>query len=316
VSFWSGASVLVTGASGFTGSHLCRELLKEGAAVKALMKPDSKTGNLADILQDVEVAVGSVTDLDFLLRVSRGVEYVFNPASVVALVEAWESPGRTFEVNSMGAYNVAAAAMRCGAKKLLSISTCHVYGNQPASAFPIAETAQPTPAEVYAASKYAGEALVRSVAAQGFPVVIARAFAKFGPGQGTRFLIPSMISQAIRGAEIRLGSPKPTRDYTYITDIARGYMKMMEKGRSGEVYHLSSQEERSVGEICETVRRISGGGEVIWNDTIRPNDTLRQVGNSEKARRELGWAPSVGFEEGLRLTVQWWKERLMAGTVA
>lgn len=314
MSFWLGARVLVTGANGFTGSHLCRELLKQGASVKGLVKPEARLDNLLDIRHEMERVEGSVTDLDFLLSVFRGVDYVFNPASVVALLEAWESPNRAIEVNSVGAYNVAYAAMRSGAKKLLSISTCHVYGNQPASQLPLRETAEPAPAEIYASSKYAGEILVRAVVAQGFPVVFARAFAKYGPGQTTRFLIPNIISQVVRGGEVRLGSPKPTRDYTYIVDIVQGYMRMIEQGRSGEIYHLSSQVERSVGQIYEEIARQCGGnGRVLWDNTTRPNDTLRQVGDSSKSRRELGWEPNVGWEEGLKLTIEWWRERVMMG---
>lgn len=313
MSFWSGRRVLVTGANGFTGSHLCRHLLRSGAAVKGLVKPEGNLENLRDLQGEVEISHASITDFEALLKIFRGVDYSFHPAAVVPLVDAWASPVEAVQVNSTGAYLVASACMKAGVKKLVHVSTCHIYGNQPVSQMPIRETHPAHPMEVYAASKYAGEILVQSIGAQGFPVVISRAFAKFGPAQTPQFLIPRIISQMIHGGEVKLGDPRPTRDYSYIDDMVSGYMLMMEKGKAGEIYHLSSEKECSVEEVYERIARICGGnGRVIWNQVHRGYDTFRQVGDSSKARKELGWGPKVSFEEGLRLTVEWWRERITA----
>jgi len=309
--FWSGSTVVVTGAHGFTGSHLCRELLKAGAAVRALVKPVANLENLADICDDVELVHGDITDPSGLLSAFRGGDYLFSPAAIVPVGEAGASPDQAVRVNTFGAYYVAFGAMRSGIKKMLHISTCHVYGNQPDREFPISETAVPRPTEVYAMSKHAGEVLVNAVAAQGLPVVTSRAFAKYGQGQTTRFLIPNVIVQLLRGEEVRLGDPRPTRDYSYIVDIVRGYMLILEKGVPGEIYHLSSGVERSAGEIYEFLVRMCGAnGRVVWNNTVREHDIMRQVGDSSKARKELGWEPQVEFEDGIRMTVEWWRERL------
>jgi nucleoside-diphosphate-sugar epimerase len=252
---------------------------------------------------------GDITDPSSLERPMKGIDYVFHPAAMVSLSEAMARPEKAIEVNTLGAYHVACAAKSAGVKRFLYVGTCHVYGDQPE--YPIRETAIPRPVGIYSAAKLSGEVLVRSLISRDFPVVFSRAFAKFGPGQSTQFLIPNIISQLLQSGEARLGDPRPTRDYTYIADLVRGYLRILEKGRPGELYHLSSGVERSVSEICETIHRICGARvPPVWNSDSRAIDIVRQVGDSAKVRAELGWRPGVDFEEGLRLTVEWWRERL------
>lgn len=313
MSFWDGARVLVTGASGFTGSHLCRELVKEGARVTGLIRPASSVDPLRDLQQQVEWVRGDITEPSSLEGALKGVEYVFHPAAVVSLSEAMTWPEKAIQVNSVGAYHVARSAKSAGVKKLLYVSTCHVYGDQPE--YPIREAALPRPAGIYSAAKSCGEILVRSQISRDFPIVFSRAFAKFGPGQSTQFLIPNIISQLLRGGTVQLGDPRPTRDYTYVVDIVRGYLRILERGRSGEIYHLSSGVERSVSEIYETIAQLCEVSlRPVWNTAPRTIDILRQVGDSTKARTELGWQPQVGFEEGLQWTIAWWRERLYQGS--
>ncbi len=314
MSFWNGARVLVTGASGFTGSHLCRELVKEGARVRGLVRPVSPLDRLRDLTEWVELMQGDITDPSSLERPTEGIDYVFHPAAVVSLSEAMARPEKAIEVNTLGAYQVARAAKSAGVKKFLYVGTCHVYGDQPE--YPIRETAIPRPVGIYSAAKLSGEVLVRSLTSPDFPILFSRAFAKFGPVQSTQFLIPNIVSQMLQDREVRLGDPRPTRDYTYIVDIVRGYMRILEKGRPGEIYHLSSGVERSVSEIYETIGRICGVRvPPVWNSASRAIDIVRQVGDSTKVRAELGWQPGVDFEEGLQLTVEWWRQRLRRGSL-
>jgi nucleoside-diphosphate-sugar epimerase len=314
VSFWNGARVLVTGASGFTGSHLCRELVKEGARVRGLVRPVSPLDRLRDLKEWVELMQGDITDPSSLERPLKGIDYVFHPAAVVLLSEAVARPEKAIEVNTLGAYHVACAAKSAGVKKFLYVGTCHVYGDQPE--YPIRETAIPRPVGIYSAAKLSGEVLVRSLISPDFPIVFSRAFAKFGPGQSTQFLISNILSQMLQDKAVQLGDPRPTRDYTYIADIVRGYLRILEKGRPGEIYHLSSGVERSVSEIYETLHRICGARvPPAWSLASRAIDIVRQVGDSTKVRAELGWQPGVDFEEGLRLTVEWWSQRLHHGSL-
>ena len=308
MSFWKDSTVLVTGAHGFTGSHLCRELLKKGARIKAFVKENSALTNLEDITDKIQINYGDITDMYSLERTMDGVDYVFNPAAVVPVMEARKSPQSTIYVNTVGSFNVAYIAMNSKVKKMLQISTCHVYGNQPESELPIKETTIPKPGDIYAASKYAAEIYLKSLVEQGFPIVFSRAFAKYGPCQGTKFLIPRIIVQLLKGEIPKLGSPNPTRDYSCIIDIVKGYMLVLEKGTPGEIYHLSSEKEISVAEIYHMISKLLNvNSKPVWNLDYRAHDIMRLYGDSSKAKRELGWQPQLTLEEGIKITIAWWK---------
>ncbi len=308
--FWKDASVLVTGAHGFTGSHLCRELVNAGARVKAFVKPDSQLSSLDDILDRITVCRGDVTDFDSLLLHLKGVKYVFNPAAIVPVMDSRKNPQRSFSVNSIGSFNVAYASVQCGVKKMLHVSTCHVYGNQPDSEIPIRETTLPLPGDLYAASKMAAEISIRPLINEGAPIVISRGFAKYGPGQSPQYFIPRVITQLILGETPQLGNLTPTRDYTYIKDMALGYMTLLEKGLPGQIYHLSSERETSMAEVYDIICRIIGvTAKAVTHADSRPQDIMRLWGLSTRARNEFGWKPEISLEDGLARTVEWWKSQ-------
>jgi dTDP-glucose 4,6-dehydratase len=308
MSFWKNKRVLVTGAHGFTGSHLCRELVREGADVRAFVKNGGVLGNLRDLKSKISLYSGDITDITSLFAAVDGVDYVFNPAAIVPVVEARQSPQSCYQVNIMGAFNVAYAAMKSGVKRMLHVSTCHVYGNQLQREIPIKETSAVVPVDVYAASKYAAEVCLVPLVDQGFPIVFTRAFAMYGPGQREQYFIPRVISQLLRNQTPKLGNSHPTRDYCYIEDIVKGYLMALEKGKPGEVYHLSSQQEVVIGDLYHTIARLMGKNiEAEWNISGRTQEIDRLAGDSTKARREFGWKPTVSLEDGLKQTIQWWE---------
>jgi len=310
ISFWNNVEVLVTGGHGFTGAHLCRELVGDGAKVRAFVKNGASLKNLSDIQDKIRICYGDVTDLESLLKCLEGVQYVFNPAAIVPVIEARKYPQKTLLVNGIGSFNVGAASVKSGVKKMLHISTCHIYGNQPEADLPMKESSTPLPQELYAASKYAAEIFLRPLIEDGFPIVISRAFGKYGPGQGPLYLVPRIINQLLDGKLPMLGNPKPTRDFSYIVDIVRGYMLMLEKGKSGEVYHLSSEKETSIGDMYQLIAKsMKSDLKPTWNNENRPNDIMRQIGTSQKARKELGWKPKISLEEGISKTIAWWKKQ-------
>lgn len=311
MSFWNGGKVLVTGAHGFTGSHLTRELVRSGAKVRALVKKSADLSNLDDIKEKIEIFTGDVADSEGMVKACGGMDYVFHPAAIVPVMDARNNPQRAFQVNSIGAFNVAWAAVKAGVKKMLHVSTCHVYGN--VKEIPIRETTRPEPGDLYAASKYAAEIYLRPLIEEGAPVVISRAFAKYGPGQGEQYLIPRIITQLLKGERPKLGSPRPSRDYSHIKDIVKGYMVLAEKGKSGEIYHLSSEKETTVETVYKTIAKVIGKENVepLWNDAMRPQDILRLYGLSTRARQEFGWNPEINFQDGIRETVEWWRKKLV-----
>jgi nucleoside-diphosphate-sugar epimerase len=139
-------------------------------------------------------------------------------------------------------------------------------------------------------------------------ISISRAFNHYGPRQRPEFLIPSIMLRLLRSQTLEMGNPNPTRDFTYVTDIINGYVLLGERGKSSEIYHFSSGEERSVREIVETIVNISSTNPTIhWNPDARRVDIARSLGDSSKARKALGWNPTVSFEEGIKTTLDWYR---------
>jgi len=297
--FYNGKRVLVTGAHGFTGSHLCRELVKQGAKVRGLIKHNS------DSVPDIENFRGNVNDLESVTEAKRDIEFIFNPAAIVSVNDVQNKPQHAFQNNSIGSFNV---GYDLGDRKMLHISTCHVYGNLYRQ--PILETDCPMPCDFYGGSKFAAEIYLKALIEEGSHIVISRSFAKYGPGKSHGYLIPTIITQLLKGEVPKLGNPEPSRDYVYVDDVIKGYLMLLEKGTKGEIYNLSSGEETTVRDLYWHIAKIIGKEvEPTWNHYQRKNDLMRLVGDSRKARK-LGWKPEVSLNQGLTETINWWKGEL------
>ena len=240
----------------------------------------------------------------------KGVDVAFHLAAITLIPETRAKTFNTFATNALGTLNFLMAAKAQDVPKIVYVSTCHVYGKQ--ERLPITEDTAPKPIDIYSASKLSGESLALSFAEMhGMDISISRAFNHYGPYQRPDFLVPSIILRLLRGEKLAMGNPNPTRDFSYVEDIVRGYSLLAEKGRSSEIYHFSSGEERSVQEIVETIMKISGvKSEVHWNPEARRVDIQRSVGDYSKAKKELGWTPRVDFEDGMKRTVAWYRSQL------
>ena len=306
-SFWQGKTVLVTGSSGFAGRNLSILLSNLGSRVRCFVRskndfPVSEPG--------ISLLVGDVQDYQSVLDALEGVDAAFHLAAITLIPETRAKTFNTFATNALGTLNFLMAAKAQDVSKLVYVSTCHVYGKQ--DKLPITEDTAPRPIDIYSASKLSGESLALSFAEMhGMNISISRAFNHYGPYQRSDFLVPSIILRLLRGERLAMGNPTPTRDFSYVEDIVRGYALLGEKGRSAEIYHFSSGEERSVQQIVETVMKISGvKSEVHWNPEARRVDIPKSVGDYSKARKELGWTPRVDFEDGMKKTVAWYRSQL------
>lgn len=309
--FWKDKKVLVTGADGYTGYHLCKRLVEKGAKVRGLVK----TGvlkNLGELTNVVEIVKGDVLDYPSLVRSTRDIEVVFHGAAITLIPETRAMVSGTFNVNAVGTLNVLLASKENCVGKVVYISTCHVYGKQ--NNFPITEENIPMPIDIYSASKLAGEHICTSfIEMYGLDVSISRAFNHFGPRQREEFLIPTVITKLLRKEKLNLGDPKPTRDFSYVDDIVNGYILLAEFGKPKEIYQFCSGVEKSVKEIVETIVELAGfRSEVEWNPTARRVDISRSYGSYSKANKELGWQPRVSFEEGIVKTIDWFRRELEA----
>lgn len=308
--FWKEKKVLVTGADGFAGYYLCEALANRQAKVRAFVKPGGMRNMDGSQDSSVEIVTGDVLDYQSLLNASKNVDVLYHLAAITLIPETRAVVANTFAVNSMGTLNALMAAKENNVSKMVYASTCHIYGKQ--SKLPISEQNIPKPIDIYSASKLAGEHLCTSfVEMFDLDVSVSRAFNHFGPRQRDEFLIPTIISKLLRGEHLVLGNPDPTRDYSYVTDIAEGYLLLAEYGKPGEMYQFCSGVERSVRSTVEDIIRIGKfKAEIKWNPDSRKVDIPRSVGSYDKAKRKLGWVPRESFEEGIRRTIEWYKRQI------
>jgi nucleoside-diphosphate-sugar epimerase len=183
-----------------------------------------------------------------------------------------------------------------------------VYGT--AQHVPIDESHPLHPQSPYAASKAAADLLALSYhASYGTPVVVLRPFNTYGPRQSLRAIIPTIAAQLIAGGPVRLGATTPTRDFTYVTDTADGFVRAATVDAVGEVVQLGSGREISIGDLAVAIAEVMRAPLEIEMDEhrIRPaaSEVQRLLSDASRARTVLGWAPAVGLSDGLRKTVEW-----------
>lgn len=296
---------LVTGASGFVGRYLVELLREGGVEVLAAGGPrDADTHFPIDIL-DVET-LHAAFDL-------AQPDAVFHLAAQAFVPRSIEAPSETYETNVIGTANVLAALRawrdRSGrSARLVFVSSAEVYGAQPQSAMPIEESRAPNPANPYAASKAAGEAIVLGeVRSYGVDAVITRAFNHIGPAQNERFAVPSFASQLARIARggdpvLRVGNLDARRDFLDVRDVVAAYARLAAAGAAGEVYNVCSGSATSMREILGELIRIAHVPVEVRDDPARrrPSDVPVLYGSNEKLRAATGWSPRIPLHRTLQ----------------
>jgi GDP-4-dehydro-6-deoxy-D-mannose reductase len=304
--------VLITGAGGFAGQYLIRELLARGAT-RVTGGAYNGRAPADGVLTEEERSAVRWRPLDVTSQASvRALveeaepEQVYHLAGQASVGQSFGDPLGTWEVNATGTLRLLRALQDGGGgSRVLVVSSAEVYGTVPEVEQPIREDRPLRPVSPYGASKMAAEAAALSAAASGdLAVVVARSFNHAGPGQDRRFLLPSMaqqLHQVRRGArapELRVGNLEARRDFLDVRDVARAYARLMEEGENGGIYNVCSGEARSLRELVETLVRLSGTGAriVVDPERFRPTDMRLLVGSATRLRA-LGWTPQVPLEE-------------------
>lgn len=307
--------VLVTGAGGFIGSHLCEALLNRGARVRALTHYNSRSdwGHLedlpVDLRQDLEVRSGYVQDPDFCDDLIRGTDTIFHLAALVSIPQSYLAPSSFVETNVLGTLNVLNAARRHAVRRVVVISTSEVYGT--AQYTPIDEQHPLQAQSPYSASKIAAEKLAESYwRSFETPVVVLRPFNTYGPRQSARAFVPSVLSQVLTADVLQVGSLDPIRDMTYVTDTVQGFIAAATReGVEGQVFNLGSGQAHSMQAVLDAILRITGRSVKIEQDPtrVRPSSSeVRElIADSSAAAEKLGWHCSVGMTEGLTRAADW-----------
>ena len=310
-----GRKVLVTGAGGFIASHLVEALVQAGARTRALVHYNSRGdwGHLKsldkDLLASVEVVLGDIRDPSMVRQTVGGCQVVFHLAALIGIPYSYHAPQSYLETNIAGTLNVLQACRDCGVERLLQTSTSEVYGT--AQYTPIDELHPLHAQSPYAATKIGSDQLAYSYfAAFGLPVVIVRPFNTFGPRQSARAVIPTVITQALAGDQIRLGNTRPVRDFLYVADNARGFMAAAEASEIlGEVVNLGTGRGVTVGHVVELIGRLLGRElqVVSSEDRNRPerSEVFELICSAEKAAQRMDWRAKVSLEDGLAQTIAW-----------
>jgi NAD dependent epimerase/dehydratase len=309
--------VLVTGADGFIGSHLVEALLAEGHQVRALAQYNSFNfwGWLEDIAaqDDLEVICGDIRDQHFCKTLCQDVDVIFHLAALIAIPYSYTAPESYVDTNVKGTLNICQAALDNKVARIVCTSTSEVYGT--AQYVPIDEKHPLQPQSPYSASKIGADAVAMSFFNSfKLPLTIARPFNTYGPRQSARAVIPTIISQITSGVkEIKLGDVSPTRDFNYVADICKGYLKLAKCDQAiGEVVNIGSNSEISILDTLMMIKKIMGSDVrfITEDQRLRPekSEVFRLCCDNTKIRELTGWKPTHTLREGLEKTVEWFSD--------
>ncbi len=307
--------VLVTGADGFIGSHLTELLLEEGYEVRALSVYNSFNywGWLDDIKHPrLEVVSGDVRDAAFCRHITQGCDTVFHLAALIAIPYSYVAPESYVDTNIKGTLNMCQAALDHNVRRLIVTSTSEVYGT--ARYVPIDENHPRQPQSPYSATKIGADAIAKSFYnAFNLPVTIARPFNTYGPRQSARAIIPTIITQIANGVrEIKVGDLSPTRDFNFVKDTCRGFLAIARaEGVEGEEINIATGTEVTMKQTLMKIAEIMDA-DINWvvdPERIRPSksEVFRLCGDNTKIETLTDWRPEWSLEEGLRATVDWFK---------
>ncbi|MFC4077954.1 SDR family NAD(P)-dependent oxidoreductase [Salinithrix halophila] len=312
-----GRTVLVTGGSGFIGSHLTEKLLDEGAEVRVFIRYNSmNTRGFIDTLpkekqREITIITGDLRDPAAVSHAVKGVDVVFHLGALIAIPYSYKNPMEVIQTNVLGTTHIAQAVLQWDVPLLIHTSTSETYGT--AQVIPMDESHPLQGQSPYSASKIGADKIIESFhCSYGMPAITLRPFNAYGPRQSMRAVIPTIINQALYQDEIRLGNLSPTRDFTFVEDTARAFIRAADSGKGvGETINVGSGTEISIGGIVEKVRRIVGRDIPVRVDTDRQrpdkSEVDRLVSDSTKAARVMEWKPSVSWDEGLKRTIDWIK---------
>ena len=312
---WTQKKVVVTGAGGFIGSHLVERLVALGAQVTAVVRYNSRgdEGNLRYLDPAVRARLDvrgiELTDLDAVRQLVQGGEVVFHLAAFVGIPYSYANPGDVIGNNVVSTLNLLLVGRERGLERFVQTSTSEVYGS--ARAIPIAETHPLQPQSPYSASKIAADHIALSFHYTfGLPVTVVRPFNTFGPRQSARAVLPAVICQALAGDDIRVGETETTRDFTYVEDTVRGFLLLAESSATvGECVNIGTGREVAIRDAIRTVVEVVGKANKVVRDEarLRPeaSEVQRLCADISKARRLVGYEPSVSFAEGIRRTADW-----------
>jgi len=315
--------ILVTGADGFIGSHLCEELVRRGCNVRAFVLYNSFNSwgwlDYADpeIKKSLEFFAGDIRDPHGVRKAMSGCDVVLHLAALIAIPYSYHSPDTYVDTNVKGTLNIVQAARDLGVEKVVHTSTSEVYGT--ARFVPITEEHPLQGQSPYSASKIGADHIALSFHLSfDTPVAVIRPFNTYGPRQSARAVIPTIITQIAAGERnIKLGSLHPTRDFNYVADTVDGFIAAAESDKAvGEVINIGSNYEISIGDTVSMIADVMGVSVTIETEDVRlrpdKSEVERLWADNTKAGLLLNWQSAYGGLDGLRRglgeTAEWFRQ--------
>lgn len=299
--------VLVTGGSGFIGSHVVDKLRERGIHVRVfdMVMPTFRS--------DVEFYHGSLLDLEALRMSLSGIDAIYHLAAVADVKDVYEDPHYSESINVRGTINVLEAARRGAKQRVVYGSTTWVY-SEVAEQVVDEQTPLRAPAHLYTATKIASEYYCQCYSRlYDVPVTILRYGIPYGPRARDGAVVPILVQKALRGEALTIaGDGSQFRKFVYVEDLAEGNVLALKSVAKNKIYNLDGTEKVSIKGIAETVQKLVGDVK-IERVPARPGDFSGKEVSSELAKKELGWEPRVPFEEGVRRYIEWYRAQQAQG---
>jgi UDP-glucose 4-epimerase len=312
---------VVTGGAGFIGSHLTDYLLENDIEVTVLDNfGASSKSNLIRPHKNLRIQKADVSDQKQIEPFIKQADIVFDLAAIVGVVVASSRPIEVLNTNIAAIKNIIESSLDSNVKKIVYASSSEVYGNGMRS--PVTEDLPLTPISPYGISKIVGETYLRAYWEKyGLQSSIVRYFNAYGPKQSVTplsFVVPSFIYKALHHEPIQIyGSGQQTRDFTYISDTVEGTYLVAEKGKGDAApYNICTGVETTLIDLARLVCSVIGNRCEISNVESRKFDITRRCGDFSKAHKEIGYSPKVELREGLRRTVEYYRNLVRPPAIA
>lgn len=316
--------ILITGITGFVGSHLAEYALARGAEVYGSCRWRSKTENIDHIRDELHLVECDLRDLSSVQHLveQAAPDYIVHLAAQSYVAASWHTPAETLYTNSVSQVNLfeAIRPRKSEAPRFLAIGSSEEYGLVADDELPIKETNPLRPLSPYAVSKVTQDLMgYQYFQSYRLPIIRTRAFNHEGPRRGDVFVTSNFARQVAeiearkRQPVIRVGNLKARRDYTDVRDVVRGYWGLLEAGEPGEVYNLCSGKAWAIQDVLEFMLAQSRVPDIKVEEDparLRPSDVPVLVGDASKIERTIGWRPQIPFAQTLLDLLNYWRQRV------
>ena len=308
---------LVTGVAGFIGSSIARALLKRGDHVRGVDNfATGKQENISEILGQIDFREADLLDAPAMQKACQGVEYVFHQAAIPSVPKSVLDPEGSNRANVDATVNILIAARDADVKRVVYAASSSAYGDTPT--LPKQEDMPPDPISPYAVAKLASEYYMVSFSrCYGLETVSLRYFNVFGPRQDPSSpysgVLAKFITQMLRGEQpTAFGDGSQSRDFTYIDNVVEANLLATmapAANAAGRIFNIATGTRVDLNQAFLILKRLTGYSGSLKYAAEREGDIKHSLADISRAGRELGYKPTVHFEEGLRRTVEWYRER-------